>query len=147
MTDDIDFPASMTGRELDDYLSRGWYRMWQFIFTTDFWDFNGYTYAVYWLRIALPKVEYGKSQKKILRRNKKFTLEIKPFMLSPEIEELFGLYRTSIDFKTTDSLTGYFMAGAIDNVNIFNTQLIEIRDGSKLIAAGFFDLGETSIAG
>ena len=148
MIDEIEFPESMTGRELDDYLSRGWYRIWQFIFTTDFWEFNGYTYAVYWLRIALPKVNYGKSQKKILTRNKGFAVEIKPFMLSREIEDLFGLYKTSIDFETTDSLTGYFLTGAIDNnVNIFNTQMIEIRDGNKLIAAGFFDVGETSIAG
>ena len=149
MTDefDIDFPVSMTGYELDDYLSKGWFRFWQGIFTTNYVELKGYTYPVYWLRISLPKVNYGKNQKKIFARNNAFTLEMKPFLLKREIEDLFDLYKTSIDFETS-SVTGILLPGSINNKNnIYNTQMIEIRDGNKLIAVGFFDLGEISVAG
>ncbi len=77
---DLDFPVSMTGFELDDYLSKGWFWIWQGIFTTDYVDLKGYTYPVYWLRLALSKVNYGKSQKKILARNNDFTIEMKPLL-------------------------------------------------------------------
>jgi leucyl-tRNA---protein transferase len=142
---EIDCPEKMTGYELDDYLSKGWYRMWQFIFTTDLVKFEEFSYPVYWLRIALPKVNYGKSQKKIITKNNAFAVEIKTYIISSEIEELYALYKTSINFKAPDSVAGCLLNGA-DN-NIYDTQMIEMRDGNKLIAAGYFDLGETSIAG
>src|ERR1700733_10285146 len=100
---EIDYPGRMTGYDLDDYLCKGWYRMWQFIFTTDVVKFEEFSYAVYWLRIALPKVSYGKSQKKIIAKNQHFTVEIKPYRLSAEIENLYTLYKTTIDFKAPDS--------------------------------------------
>ena len=42
---------SLNGEELDKYLERGWFRMGQTIFTTNFLKFNGLIYSVIWLRI------------------------------------------------------------------------------------------------
>ncbi len=145
MINDIHFPLSITGHELDDYLSRGWYRMGQTIFTSDIMPFSGNLHTLHWLRIAVQKVHYGRSQKKILGKNKDLAVEIKPFSITPEIEELYGLYKASINFSVSSSAEAYLLDGAIDN--IYNTQVIEIRDGGKLIAVGYFDTGETSIAG
>lgn len=145
MMNEFHFPESITGSELDDYLSKGWYRMWQFIFTTDLVEFNEFIYEVYWLRIALQKVNYGKSQQKIITKNKGFAVNIKPYKGSLEIEELYALYRTSINFDAPVSVEATLLNGAIDTV--YDTHIIEVRDGNKLIAAGFFDLGENSVAG
>lgn len=142
---EIDCPESITGYELDDYLSKGWYRMWQFIFTTNLVKFKEFSYPVYWLRIALTKVNYGKNQKKIISKNNAFTVDIKPYKVSTEIEELYSLYKTSIDFEAPGSVAACLLNGADDN--IYDTQMVEMRHGNKLIAVGFFDLGETSIAG
>ena len=67
--------------------------------------------------------------------------------MSSEIEELFTLYKTLIDFDAADTVAECLLGGAENNDNIYNTEMIEIRDGNKLIAVGFYDLGETSIAG
>ena len=145
MINEIHFPLSLTGSELDNYLSMGWYRMGQTIFSSDIMVFNGYIHTLHWLRIAVPKINYGRSQKKILVKNNDLTVEIKPYLISAEIEELYALYKASVDFEAPDSVTYYLQDEAVSN--IYNTQMIEIRDNNKLIAIGYFDSGETSIAG
>lgn len=145
MINEIHFPQSITGPELDEYLSNGWYRMGQFIFTTDLVEFKECIYEVYWLRIALSKLIYGKSQQKIIAKNSGFAVSIHPYRESDEIEELFWLYKMSIDFDTPASVTGSLLNGS--GYNIYNTQMIGIRDNKRLIGVGFFDLGENSTAG
>ena len=99
MVDDIHFPENLTGRELDEYLSRGWFRMGQTIFTTDAVPLNGGVHAVHWLRINLRQLKYGKSQKKLFLINKNFTVHVKSLGIATELEDLFTLYRTSVDFN------------------------------------------------
>ena len=145
MIDDIHFPENLTGRQLDEYLSRGWFRMGQTIFTTDVVPLNDSVYAVYWLRIDLRRLKYGKTQKKLFVLNKNFTVTIQPLSINSELEDLFTLYRTAVDFTPPQSVEEYLFLGI--NQNIYDTYLIQIRDHGKLIAAGIFDNGETSIAG
>ena len=145
MIDDIHFPENLTGRQLDEYLSKGWFRMGQTIFTTDVVPLNDSVYAVYWLRIDLRRLKYGKTQKKLFVLNKNFTVSIHPLSINSELEDLFTLYRTAVDFTPPQSVEEYLFLGI--NQNIYDTHLIQIRDDGKLIAAGIFDNGETSIAG
>ncbi|HYK47970.1 MAG TPA: hypothetical protein VEV83_22485 [Parafilimonas sp.] len=145
MIDDIHFPENLTGRQLDEYLSRGWFRMGQTIFTTDVVPLNDSVYAVYWLRIDLRRLKYGKTQKKLFVLNKNFTVTIQPLSINSELEDLFTLYRTAVDFTPPQSVEEYLFLGI--NQNIYDTYLIQIRDHGQLIAAGIFDNGETSIAG
>ena len=104
MIHEIHFPENISGPELDDYLCRGWYRMGQSIFTTHIMPFNGTLHTLHWLRIAVSKVEFGKSQKKILEKNKSFDVEIKQYEITAEIENLFTLYRDSVDFNAPESV-------------------------------------------
>src|SRR4249919_2009504 len=99
MIEDIHFPENLTGRELDQYLSRGWFRMGQTIFTTDAVPLNGSVYAVQWLRINLRQLKYGKNQKKLFLVNNNFSARVKPLTITTELEGLFRLYRTSVDFN------------------------------------------------
>ena len=145
MIDDIHFPETLTPAQLDEYLSRGWYRMGQTIFTTDAVPLNGSVYSVFWLRINLRQLMYGKSQKKLFQINKNFVARIGPLSINEELEELYTLYRKSVDFSPPESVEEYLFLG-IDQ-NIYDSYLVEIRDGGKLIAAGIFDNGENTIAG
>lgn len=145
MIRDIHFPFGMTGCELDDYLAMGWFRMGQTIFTTDFIPINNGIHPVYWLRFIVQRVNYGKKQQRLFSINKEFTIVVRPFLLSEEIEELYALYRTTIDFDAPLTVESFLLDGAIDS--IYDTQLIEIRDAGRLIAAGIFDNGDNSIAG
>lgn len=135
----------MRGNRLDFWLSRGYYRMQQDFFTCRFVYFDNTYYSVHWLRIVLPNVQYGKSQLRLLRSNAKFSVNVKPFVLTEELELLYVQYRASIDFDAPETVESCLLGGAIHND--FDTQVIEVRDGHRLIAAGIFDNGIRSIAG
>jgi arginine-tRNA-protein transferase len=145
MIKDIHLPYDMAGYELDDYLYRGWFRMGQTIFTTDFIPVNGLIYPVYWLRFPVQEVSYGKKQKRLMAINRDFTIDIRPFQLVDEIEQLYSLYKSSIDFEAPPTVESFLMDGATRS--IYDTYIIGIRDAGQLIAAGIFDRGKDSLAG
>ncbi len=135
----------MKGNELDLFLSIGYFRMQQEIFTCQYVVFNNTYCPVHWLRIVLENVKYGPKQSRLFRINEKFSVTINPFVLSKEIEALYALYRSAVDFDAPESVEFWLMNGA--HHTVFDTYMIEIRDDSKLIAVGIFDNGERSIAG
>lgn len=135
----------MTGSELDLYLSHGYFRMQQGVFTCRFVLFEAALCPVHWLRINVAAVQYGPKQRRLLRANGAFTSVSKPFALTDEIETLYALYRDSIDFDAPESVEACLFDG--ETHNAFDTRIIEIRDGRTLIAAGIFDDGSRSIAG
>ena len=135
----------MKGSELDFFLSIGYFRMQQEIFTCQYVVFDNTLYSVHWLRIVLADVNYGPKQSRLLRINSVFSVTVKPFILTEEAEALYALYKNSLTFDAPESIEACLMAGARESV--FDTYAVEIRDGGKLIAAGIFDKGEDSIAG
>jgi leucyl-tRNA---protein transferase len=139
------YPEQLTGEELDAFLARGWYRMGQSIFTTHFISLADHAYRVYWFRYDLQKLKPGKAVKRLTKLNAHFDITIRSFEISGELEQLYSLYKTHIDFEAAQSVQ-YWLHGDQVN-NVFDTQLIEIRDNEVLIAAGVFDKGHESIAG
>ncbi|MDP4261824.1 MAG: arginine-tRNA-protein transferase [Bacteroidota bacterium] len=144
----IHFPLHLASHELDDYLARGWFRMGQTIFTTDFVPVHEKMLPVYWLRVLVQKVRYGKKQKRLLAVNKNFSVTTKPFKVTDELEELYALYRASVNFEAPSSVESFLLDGTGDTFkSVYDTRVIELRDAGQLIAAGIFDKGDTSIAG
>lgn len=135
----------MIGENLDFYLSQGYFRMQQDIFTCRFVPFDDSFYPVQWLRIVLADVTYGKTQRRLLRVNDTFSVAVKPFKLSKELELLYARYRSSIDFDAPASVESCLLDGS--GYNVFDTQVVEVRDGNRLVAAGIFDKGAKSIMG
>jgi arginine-tRNA-protein transferase len=130
---------------LDKLLEAGHYRMHQHVFTTDMIFMDDAVFGVYWLRIALPKIHYSKSQLKLLQKNKRFSVEIAPLLVTTEMEELYWNYRNSIQFEHVHDLNDYLSDGT--PINRFESKQICIYDDKKLIAVGIFDKGTKSIAG
>lgn len=136
----------MKGSELDFFLSIGYFRMQQEIFTCQYVVFNYELYTAHWLRIVLSKVTFGAKQARLLRTNdEKFSVLIRPFVLTEEIELLYAEYRNSLNFDAPESVRACLLGGAA--YTEFDTYIVEIRDGTTLIAGGIFDNGEQSIAG
>lgn len=133
------------GRVLDYYLSLGYYRMNQDLFTCRFLPVENHRYTVHWLRIVLPQVAYGSKQRHLFRVNERFTVTAKPFALTAEYEALYTRYHQALAFEAAASLEELLLAGAI--YTVFTTKVLEVRDGDLLIAAGIFDQGTNSIAG
>ncbi len=138
-------PEMLAPQELDHYLERGWFRMGQTIFTTNFLNFKSNFYSAIWLRMLLTDFEQDNTQKKLLKKNERFKIQIKPATVTPEKELLFFAYKQNISFEASASLHTLLYGKATHNV--YNTQEINIYDQNKLIAVGFFDLGENSAAG
>ena len=133
------------GEALDYYLAQGYYRMQQDLFTCQFVPFEDHLYTAHWLRLNIPLVRWGPEQRRLLRRNARFAATIRPFRLSAEHEELYARYHAAITFDAAPTVEAVLLGGAAHNV--FNTQIIELRDEDRLVAAGILDLGARSLAG
>lgn len=133
------------GDALDFYLAQGYYRMQQELFTCHFVPFDGRLYTAHWLRLALDRTAWGPEQLWLLRRNARFAATVQPFRLTAEYEELYARYRAAITFDAAPTIEAVLLGG--DEHNVFNTYIIELRDGDRLIAAGIFDHGERTLAG
>lgn len=136
---------SISGDVLDYYLGLGYYRMNQDLFTCRFLPVGEQLYTVHWLRLVLSQVQYGSKQRRLFRLNEQFAVTVKPFLLTAEYEALYARYYESIDFDASSSLAEILLAEA--TYTVFDTYIVEVRDGKQLIAGGIFDCGNASIAG
>lgn len=138
-------PAQLSPADLDAFLEKGWYRMGQSIFTTNFIHFKSEMYSTVWLRVLLDDYLEDRTQRKLFRQNAIFQTTIQPATLTDEKEDLYTRYKQSLPFSPSDSLQSLLFGSA--KSSIYETYEIALHDGDRLIAIGFFDIGETSAAG
>lgn len=142
---EVHCPRILLPEELDQYLERGWFRMGQTIFTTNFLNFKNHFYSALWLRIPLAGFVSDRTEQKLLKKNGRFRVEIQPAFITSEKEVLFSAYKKNISFEASSTLNTLLYGKA--DYNIYNTTEISIYDQHKLIATGFFDIGKVSAAG
>lgn len=131
--------------ELDAYLSQGWYRMGQTVFTTHFLCFGRTFYSALWVRLALDGYRFRKSLRKIIRKNKsEFHTEVRKAALSTEKEKLYQRYRAYFSGMLAPSLKDSLLDG--EDFNIFNTYEVSVYDKGQLVALSYFDIGRESAA-
>ncbi|MFN8436497.1 MAG: arginyl-tRNA--protein arginylyltransferase [Cytophagales bacterium] len=142
---DAVYPTYLSKDELDKYLENAWFRMGQTVFTTQFLRFNQIFYAALWLRIPVTDFSLSDSQKKLFKQNSRFSIKIKQAEINQEKEDLYAEYREHVSFDPSPSIQHLLFSDGLNN--IFDTLEICIYDYNRLIACGFFDLGEKTIAG
>jgi arginyl-tRNA--protein-N-Asp/Glu arginylyltransferase len=150
MVRNIHFHISIAPSLLDKYLANGWYRIGPFVFTTNHIDHPDASYRVFWLRYNIRKFQCGSKQERLMKALSRFSISVKPLRITEELELLFAKYRSAIDFNTSETIYKLLydeLAPSFIPPSLFNSQMVEIRDGEKLIAAGVLDLGENSSAG
>lgn len=139
------YPERMSSEELDDYLSQGWYRMGQTIFTTHFLHFYQSFYSAIWIRLPLTGYQFSKSLRKNMRRNgKRFKTITRKGSITPAHEQLYRLYKADFSGMLAPSLKDALFDGEASN--LFNTYEVSVYDGRHLIAFSYFDLGKKSAA-
>jgi leucyl-tRNA---protein transferase len=139
------YPTEINEQMLDAYLQKGWYRIQQMLITTDLIAKDDGFFAVFWLRYHLPQYNHQKKSRKLLQAIQPFTVSIEPLQITDELEELFSKYREQLDFDMSPTVKDYLQGGKESSV--FQTQLLSIRDGDKLIAAGCYDEASDSLMG
>lgn len=142
-------PKKLSGKELDELLARGWYRLGKEVFTCQFLFLEDNLYSPVWIRLPLKDYTFRKRLRKIFNRNRrKFTITIQPQDLTEEKEELYQKYRAHFHSRIATTLVSNLQDAA--ETTVFNTKEICIYDGEKLVACSYFDVGEktsTSILG
>jgi leucyl-tRNA---protein transferase len=142
---DVHCLENLEARDLDVYLERGWFRMGQTIFTTNWLNFRETFYSAVWLRLNIANYQPDGTAIKLAQRNSRFTTIVRPASITIEKELLYVKYKQAVPFEASASLQ-MLLFGNSDN-NIFNTYEVAVYDNEALIAIGFFDLGETSAMG
>lgn len=138
-------PPEIKMKTLDQYLSNGWYRMGPTIFTTDFLFYEGEFCLVIWLRYRLSDYNISKSYRKLQKLNKSFTYEVMPFQINEDYERLYQKYILTMPPGRVSSLSELLYGNLQQNV--YDSFVVNLFDGNKLIGVGIFDLGEKSAAG
>lgn len=139
------YPETVSPQLLDAFLSKGWYRIHQMLITTDLIAKDDEFFAVFWLRYRMQHYRHNKKSRKLLHATDGFTKQIEPLQFTDELEELFTKYRAQLDFDMSKTVKAYLLGDRTENV--FNTQLLTIRDDGKLIAAGCYDEAGESLTG
>lgn len=141
----VQFPETLTPEELDSYLAKGWFRMGQSIFTTNFLHFRHEFFSAIWLRVDLTANSQDKNEQKLFRQNRDFSFAFSRTAPDDEKEALFQRYKQAISFETSPTLH-QLLFGKFTG-NIYDTYEVTLRDNGKLIGAGYFDLGSSAAAG
>ncbi len=145
MFSEMHYPYLLTPHGLDDYLSKGWFRMGQMIFTCHYIFFKGQVYTPVWVRLDLQNYLFRKSLRKLMRKNEsRFSVITRQAHFDREKEVLYQKHRTRFDGYVSETLEESLLDKQGDN--IYNTMETCVYDKEKLVAVSFFDLGKDSIA-
>lgn len=147
MFEQFRYPQQMAPEELDVFLAKGWFRMGQSIFTTEYVLFQNCMYRTIWLRHFLKDYTQTKSFVNLKKRNKQFRIELKKCEITPRHQSLFELYKSSVAFETASSLQQLLNGYVHFPTSVYNTYEINLFDKNKLIACSYFDIGLKSAEG
>lgn len=145
MLEEFLYPDQLLPEELDELLGTGWFRVQQAVFTTHFIFEGAQLLPVFWLRYPVQQVHLSRSARKLFRTACAYDISIRSGAFSAEQEKLYQLYRDSLSFPVSPTLTDLLHGERQDNV--FQTRHLEVRLAGKLIASGIYDDGKDSIAG
>lgn len=136
------YTDSVTPAQLDLLLLDGWRHFGPHFFRYNLGIYDNEIRLVLPLRVRLADFKLSKSQRRILRRNTDAEINVSPVTLADETLRLFELHKRR--FKTGAPSTIYdFLARDAEPVEVLE---LSVRRGGQLVAASFFDVGETSIS-
>ncbi len=145
MLSQIKYINQLHPQELDALLAKGWFRMQQTLFTTHFLAFQEKYYNAIWLRVNTQTYQKESIHLKLDKLNQAFEVVFQPLCITDELEYLHKCYCNSISFSTYATIQSALLDN--ENIDVFNTMQVCMYDKGLLIAAGFFDIGETAAEG
>lgn len=137
-------PPNLYGANLDAYLTKGWFRSAQCIYTLSSIPLEGELYYPIRIRLPLKDYTFRKSLRKIIKKNKQFRTISQRAVITPEKEALYQKFLVRFDTYIEPTLIDSLQEGG--ETTIYDTYEIAIYDEDKLIAVSFFDVGATTMA-
>ncbi|TVQ91006.1 MAG: hypothetical protein EA397_10955 [Deltaproteobacteria bacterium] len=142
----IEHPERLSPEDLDDYLSRGWYRIGQAMVTCRFvWDHDRVLRSAIWTRTPVQDHVRSRSQRKLMRRNLSRYV-VREGLLRPdgEHEALYRKYLKTARGERPQRLVDALLGGHV--YDRFETHELSIRDEEgRLVGFSAFDLGHEGL--
>lgn len=137
--------AQVTPAQLDDLLANGWRHFGPHFFRYNLGIYNDEIRRIIPLRIRLSEFRLSKSQKRVLSRNKDVAVRIEPVDITSEVKVLFHRHKRRFKQHPPDSLYSFISEDpALEPSTTFQQS---VRMDDRLLAAGFFDIGENAVSG
>ncbi len=135
---------NVSPKHLDTLLANGWRHFGTQFFRYNLSFHNGQICQVFPLRIRLADFSLSKNKRRILTKNRDLQVVIRPIEITEEKEKLFEVHKYrfnhSIPFSIYDFLS--FDAKSVP----CEALEVSVYNNGNLIAASFFDVGETAIS-
>lgn len=141
----VDLPLERGSYALDAYLARGWFRNGYLLALTPLICMQGNVYVTVPIRSRLRGHRHGRSNARLLRRNgERFEVRIARPEIDEEREQLYEQTSARFGGFRMAMLGDFLDAGPVED--FFDTWEVSVREGGKLVAASYFDVGEKSVA-
>lgn len=135
---------TVTPVQLDQLLADGWRHFGTYFFRYNFGIYEEDIRRVIPLRIRLRDFTPSKSQRRVLRRNADLETEVCPVDLTHETHHLFERHKQRFKSGVPSSIHDFL---SLDPGQGPTTILeVNVRRDGEMLAASFFDLGETSVS-
>ncbi len=129
---------------LDWLLANGWRHFGAHFFRYNLGFYENEIRAVQPLRVALFEFILSKSQRRILKRNRDLQTFVRPIVIDAEKENLFRRHKRRFKRDAPRSIYDFLDASAANTP--CEAMEICVYDEEQLLAASFFDVGETAIS-
>src|ERR1044072_6313524 len=135
------------GNFFDRLLAAGFYRMQHIMFTCNDTIINREctVVPVFWLRTLVQQYQLSRSAAGINKNCSRFNVKIQTAYIDDEVETLYALYKSHVSITVSNTCANYLHRS--DLPQPFDAMMVQVRDGNRLIAVGYFDKGATTIAG
>jgi arginine-tRNA-protein transferase len=138
------FADSVSAPQIDMLLSDGWRHFGTHFFRYNLGVHGGEIRRVIPLRIRLADFSFSKSQRRVLKRNANLDVAICGAAVDAETQTLFERHKQRFQSGVPNSIYDFISS---DPASVPTEGLeIAVRHNGALMAASFFDVGETSIS-
>lgn len=134
----------VTPAEHDRFLADGWRHFGRQFFRYNLALYEDEIRLVIPLRIRISEFRRAQSQERIRRRNSDVEVFVGPVNITPEILDLFDRHKQRFKQHTPESIFTFIAERPEDEP--CETYQQTLRLGNRLVAAGFFDVGERSVS-
>jgi leucyl-tRNA---protein transferase len=139
------YSNDVSPQQMDLLLAESWRNFGRYFFRHNLGFYFGEIRTVIPLRIRLSDFTFSKSQRRIIKKNADLKTIIRPIIIDDEKESLFERHKYRFEENIPDSIYT-FLSKTPDSVPCEALEIC-VYEGETLIAASFFNIGETSTSG
>lgn len=132
----------VTPNGFDKLLAAGWRHFGEEFYRYEWGTWKGDWYHVLPLRVRTADFILSKSQRRNLNRNADLLVSILPNEITDEVDDLFHRHAERFEYSRPQDLRT--IVSATPATVPVEAVRVEVREGERLVAASFLDLGVTS---